>query len=150
MEKMPMCLLAFLMIAGCMGSEVGQNTAPGLPPLPSTSTSTTADTKLPDASQPANITAHAGARDLTLFIAGCDEDDYNNTMVAGYVTNRGNGSSGQFYLAVQLQDETGTMVAGGMRLIEKESLGPGESSRFTAVFENPPTWRRCAARPLIE
>jgi len=158
MEKTVSLALFVLIASGCIDAGQLGREAPTSPAAtvtaPSTTSSATEATcpPLQNLSQASKPTAHAGigARDVSVFIAGCDDDYYNDTMVAGYVTNVGNGSSGAFYLTVQLQDEGGNLVPGGMKLLEETSLEPRESRKFSVIFNQSSAWKRCAARPLIE
>ncbi|MCX6695462.1 MAG: FxLYD domain-containing protein [Candidatus Altiarchaeota archaeon] len=82
---------------------------------------------------------------VSVSIAGCDDDYYNNSMVAGYVTNNGVKTIDAVPIVTQLLTEAGEIVSGGEKTTMITNLNPGENRQFSVVYEQPPQWAKCRA-----
>jgi hypothetical protein len=121
--------------SGCMGSQFGNSDyGQNQPTITQATTLTTVGSSPPvDFSQ------------VSVFIAGCDDDAYNNSMVAGYVTNNGVNVINTVPIVTRLLNSSDEVVFGGEKTTVITNLKPGERQQFSVVYVKPPAWAKCRA-----
>jgi hypothetical protein len=82
---------------------------------------------------------------VSVSIAGCDNDYYMNALVAGYATNNGVAVLGSVPIVTQLLTSEGDVVSGGEKTTVITNLNPGETQKFSVVYEKPSKWNKCRA-----
>lgn len=82
---------------------------------------------------------------VSVSIDGCADDVYNNSMIAGYVTNNGVKTMDAVPIVTQLLTPEGVVVSGGEKTTTVNNLKPGETQKFSATYVTPPPWKKCRA-----
>ena len=114
--------------------------------------SNAAESISPDTAEKTSTTTHTttstsilglGHSGLMIINPLCADDDMGNAMVTGYLHNPGEKSAHQVTVVARLKDGDGNVVDGGQKKMVIESISPGDTKKFSMVYEEPGQWHRC-------
>jgi len=73
----------------------------------------------------------------------CSDDDFGNAIVAGYIHNPTERAARDIVIWTHLQKSSGTIIDGGAKSLVVDSIAPGATKKFSVVYEDPPSWKKC-------
>lgn len=149
-------LIAVILLAlssGCIGGQDRNSDYGQSPPVTTTKATVQESSVSSTILQIAQVTTSTSVGDnsqadfsqVSVSLAICNDDDYNNSVVAGYVTNNGGIMIEAVPIVTRLLTDAGEVVSDGEKTIVITNLKPGESQKFSVVYEKPPHWEKCRA-----
>jgi hypothetical protein len=116
-------------------------------PTTSTETSTTTTSQTTQTTLPITTTTYKlDLSQVSIQLAGCDDDYYGNAMIAGFIINFGETTIPRLSIRTELQDDDGIGIADGVKTLEINSLKPNEQRKFSVVYQSPGNWQKCNAK----